>query len=67
MPVIRARGFRTLGAQSITLGPGVRLNVSHRGAGSAWAGVLWRVPNTSGRRNASVNIPGTGVRLEVLE
>lgn len=48
--------------KSIKLGPGVRLNVSHRGAGvrvgGRGGGMSW---NTSGRRSASVGIPGSGV------
>ena len=48
--------------KSIKLGPGVRLNVSHRGAGvrvgTRGAGVS---VNTSGRRTASVGVPGSGL------
>ena len=48
--------------KSIKLGPGVRLNVSHRGAGvrvgGPGGGMSW---NTSGRRSASVGVPGSGV------
>ena len=48
--------------KSIKLGPGVRLNVSHRGAGVRVGGRGGGVSaNTSGRRTASVGIPGSGV------
>jgi tetratricopeptide (TPR) repeat protein len=53
-------GFRA--RKSIKLGPGVRLNVSHRGAGVRVGGRGGGVSvNTSGRRSASVGIPGSGV------
>jgi len=47
--------------KSIKLGPGVRLNASHRGAGvriGRGGGVSF---NTSGPRSASVGIPGSGI------
>jgi tetratricopeptide (TPR) repeat protein len=48
--------------KSIKLGPGVRLNVSHRGAGVRVGGRGGGVSvNTSGRRSASVGIPGSGI------
>jgi tetratricopeptide (TPR) repeat protein len=48
--------------KSIKLGPGVRLNVSHRGAGVRIGGRGGGVSyNTSGRHSASASIPGTGI------
>jgi tetratricopeptide (TPR) repeat protein len=53
-------GFRM--RKSIKLGPGVRLNVSHRGAGVRLGGRGGGVSlNTSGRHRASVGIPGSGI------
>jgi tetratricopeptide (TPR) repeat protein len=53
-------GFRM--RKSIKLGPGVRLNVSHRGAGVRVGGRGGGVSfNTSGRHSASAGIPGTGL------
>jgi hypothetical protein len=48
--------------KSIKLGPGVRLNVGKRGAGvsAGVRGARYSV-HSSGRRTASVGIPGTGV------
>lgn len=48
--------------KSIKLGPGVRLNVSHKSAGVRIGGRGGGVSfNSSGRHTASVGIPGTGI------